>query len=176
MNSILKSGVAGLALAGVMGMSLMTPATAGEAETALLQTFVGNWRGSSVLTGGEEPETFTCRLTMADGNGARVNFAGRCSLIGMNLAVNGTVTYSDQNRRYEGAMTSNTAYSGLAVGQKRGDQIVFSFNKRNLSEEGQDLTIGSTIILEEDKITVEFQVTFNENGDTMNASVPFART
>lgn len=176
MHKALKSLLSTLVIAGAFAAPISAPAFAGEAESALLQTFVGSWRGTSVLTGGEEPEDFTCRMSIADGNGARINFAGRCTLIGMNLAVNGTVAYVDENRRYEGAMTSNTAYSGLAVGQQRGDQIVFSFNERNLSDAGQDLTIGSTIILEEDKISVEFVVTFNESGDTMNASVPFSRS
>lgn len=175
MKMILKSIVAAAILAMTFGISAAGTAFAGPSETALLESFVGNWRGSSTLTGGEEPETFTCRMTMASGTGAKVNFAGRCSLIGMNLAVNGTVAYSDENRRFEGAMTSNTAYSGLAVGRKQGDRVIFDFNKRNLDESGRDLTIGSTIILDADKITVEFVVTFNSSGEKMNASVPFDR-
>lgn len=172
----LFSGVAAAVLALIVTLTSVASVQAGPAEDELLQGFVGNWRGNSVLTGGDEPEEFTCRMTIADGNGSRINFAGRCSLIGINLAVNGTVAYIDENRRYEGAMTSNTAYSGLAVGRQQGDRIIFNFQRRNLSDAGQDLTVGSTIILDGDHITVEFIVTFNESGDTMEATVPFGRS
>lgn len=176
MRTALKSSLAVTILASSLGFAGVSPAPAGPVETELLESFVGNWRGTSVLTGGEEEEDFTCRMSIADGNGPKINFAGRCSLIGMNLAVNGSIAYVDENRRYEGAMTSNTAYSGLAVGQKQGDKIIFSFNKRNLDESGRDLSIGSTIVLDGDIISVEFEVTFNESGDKMLASVPFNRS
>lgn len=175
MNKSISSILAALLMAVSLAFGAATPSYAGPEETALLESFVGNWRGESVLTGGEEDEDFTCRMTVAKGTGAKINFAGRCSLIGMNLAVNGTIAYIDANRRYEGAMTSNTAYSGIAVGQRRGDSIRFTFNKRNLDESGRDLTIGSNIILQGDSIVVEFEVTFNESGDKMNAHVPFER-
>lgn len=172
----LISAISAIVLGLTLAWGAVSAASAGPEETALLESFVGNWRGESVLTGGEEEERFTCRMTVAKGNAAKINFAGRCSLVGMNLAVNGTIAYVDANRRYEGAMTSNTAYSGIAIGQRRGDSIRFSFNKRNLDQSGRDLTIGSNIILQGDSIVVEFEVTFNESGDKMNANVPFTRS
>lgn len=176
MHSIIKTGIAAVILATTLALTGAPQTFAGEAEAQMLDSFVGNWRGNSVLTGGDEPEDFTCRMAIANGTGTKINFAGRCSLVGMNLAVNGTVSYNEENQRFEGAMTSNTAYSGLAVGRVRGDDIVFDFRRRNLDESGRDLSIGSVIVLGDDQITVEFEVTFNESGDQMNASVPFHRS
>jgi hypothetical protein len=48
----------------------------------------------------------------------------------MNLSVSGTIAYSDQNRRYEAAMSSNAGFTGMAVGQERGGQIVFDLSQR----------------------------------------------
>lgn len=175
MSSTMKSLTATFVLALSLLVGSVAPVFAGPAESELLESFVGNWKGTSVLTGGEEDEEFTCRMTIASGTGSKINFAGRCSLIGMNLAVNGTIAYVEASNRYEGAMTSNTAYSGIAVGRRQGDKLIFSFNKRNLDDSGRDLSIGSTIILDDDRIAVEFEVTFNESGEKMNASVPFDR-
>ena len=37
-------------------------ALAGEAELAILSSYIGNWQGESALIGGDEPEPFRCRL------------------------------------------------------------------------------------------------------------------
>jgi len=59
---------------------------AGPAEVALLSNYIGEWSGSGVLQGGEKPEPFTCRLTVDKGNQAKINYAGGCTLVNMNLS------------------------------------------------------------------------------------------
>ena len=155
--------------------ALSLPVQAGQAEVDLLQSYVGSWRGEGMLTGGDEPEAFRCRLSVVKGSETKVNYAGRCSLVGMNLSINGTISFSDANNRYEAAMTSNTDFSGMAVGRKRGNSIIFDLSERETTKEGNELTIGSKILLKDGKITVEFDVTFSDSNETMNASVPFNR-
>lgn len=151
------------------------PASAGQTELDLLSSYIGSWKGQGVMLGGDEPEKFTCRMNISKGNAARINYAGRCSLSGLNLSVAGTIAYVDERRRYEGIMSSNTAFSGVAIGQKSGDSITFDLKERNTDEKGQDLTIGAKIALSEGQVAVDFVVTFNESGGSMQAHVPFDR-
>ncbi|AKR54759.1 hypothetical protein XM25_02875 [Devosia sp. H5989] len=151
------------------------PAFAADAELAFLNSYIGNWRGESVLTGGEKPEPFRCRLNIAKGNQNKINYAGRCTLINMNLSVSGTIAFSDQNQRFEAAMSSNAGFSGVAVGVKQGDRISFDLKQRQADRGGNDVRIGSKIILYGDSITVNYEVEFNDSGDVLVASVPFSK-
>lgn len=151
------------------------PAVAGEAELGLLTSYIGDWKGSGALVGGEKPESFRCRLTVSKGNQAKINYAGRCSLVDMNLSVSGTIAFDDQSQRYQAAMSSNAGFTGIAVGQRRGDSISFDLAEKQVDRGGNNVRIGSKIILVGDSITVEFEVEFNESGDILTASVPFSR-
>jgi hypothetical protein len=165
---------AGLALA-VVGMMAAAPAFAGPSEEALLASYVGNWRGESMLVGGDKPEPFRCRLAVSPGNSGKINYTGRCTLVNMNLSVSGTIAYQDNKKQYEAVMTSNAGFSGIAVGNQRGNQIGFDLVERQKDRGGNDVAIGSRIFLIGDSITVEFQVEFNDSGKILTTSVPFAR-
>ncbi|GHA10235.1 hypothetical protein GCM10007989_00430 [Devosia pacifica] len=164
-----------LTLSGLLAPMLVSPAFAGPAEYNLLVSYIGNWRGSGQLVGGDRPESFNCRMNIAKGNDTRINYAGRCALVGLNLSVSGTIAYNDANNRYEAAMSSNAGFTGLAIGQRQGDQISFDLREQGRDQSGNDVSIGSEIILKDGGITVNFLVEFNDSGDTMSASVPFNR-
>lgn len=167
-----------LALAGLLVATPMAaaPALAAPADVALLKSYVGSWKGRGTLIGAES-ESVVCRLTLSDGNADKVNYSGRCSLAGTALAVNGSLAFNDSARRYEAAMTSNVTFSGLAVGKKQGDGIIFNLKERNKDEAGNDLTVTAAIALKGKgkSITVEFQVVFNATGEMIKASVPFTK-
>jgi len=165
-----------IAVAGLVGASLMAaaPAFAAKADIELLNSYLGNWKGKGVLVG-QESETVVCRLSLTPGNADKVNYSGRCALAGTNLSVNGTLAYIDGKKRYEAAMTSNATFSGIAVGKKQGNGVVFNLRERETDEEGNDLTITAVIALINKKISVEFQVLFNTSGDIIKASVPFSK-
>jgi hypothetical protein len=164
-----------VALAGLLSaMLLAAPAMAAKADVALLQSYIGSWKGKGVMIGAER-ETVVCRLTLSQGNQDKVNYAGRCSLAGTNVGVNGTIAYIDGKRRYEAAMTSNMTFSGTAIGQKSGGGLVFNLKEKAADEEGNDLTVTAQIALNSGKINVEFNVVFNATGDMIRASVPFTK-
>ncbi|ODT66686.1 MAG: hypothetical protein ABS75_26840 [Pelagibacterium sp. SCN 63-23] len=150
-------------------------ALAGPAEEGLLSSYIGNWRGESTLVGGEKPEPFRCRLSVTQGNQGKINYAGRCTLVNMNLSVSGTIAYIDHASRYEAVMSSNAGFSGLAVGQQQGQRIGFDLRERQKDRGGNDVQIGSRLFLVDGTIVVEFQVEFNESGKVLTTSVPFAR-
>ncbi|HEY8595131.1 MAG TPA: hypothetical protein VIL84_07790 [Devosiaceae bacterium] len=164
-----------IAVAVLAAPGFVPAAFAGQTEMDLLSSYIGNWKGSALLTGGEEPETFNCRMTVAKGEQAKINFAGRCALVGLNLSVSGTINYNDQLRRYEAIMTTNTAYGGQVFGHRQNGNILFDFQQRQANTQGVEMSVGSKILLSDGKITVDFQVTLNESGKTLKTSVPFAR-
>ena len=169
-----------VALAGLFSAALFSaatvsgPALAAKADIALLQSYIGNWKGRGQLIGAES-ETVVCRLNLTQGNQDKVNYAGRCSLAGNSLSVNGTLAYNDGAKRYEAAMTSNATFNGLAVGKKSGNGVVFNLRERGEDEEGNEMTITAQIALNSGKINVEFNIVFNATGDQLRASVPFSK-
>lgn len=166
-----------LALAGVFLGALAAPtAFAAPADVALLNEYIGTWKGSSQITRpGGEPETVVCRMTFADGTGDKINFNGRCSLAGNQMSVSGTIAYVEAKNRYEAAMSSNVQFTGLAIGVRKGNSIVFDLQEKNKDEEGKPLEITSKIVLANDKIGVDFKVVFVESGDSLSASIPFTK-
>jgi hypothetical protein len=93
----------------------------------------------------------------------------------MNLSVSGTIAFSDEHKRFEAAMSSNAGFSGVAVGVRQGDRISFDLKQRQADRGGNDVRIGSRIILLGNSITVDYEVEFNESGDVLVASVPFSK-
>jgi len=172
---VVKGGKSAIGMAMVLVGLAAAPAMAGPGEQALLASYVGNWRGESILQGGDKPEPFRCRLAVTPGNSGKINYTGRCTLVNMNLSVSGTIGYADNNARYEAVMTSNAGFSGLAVGKQSGDEIGFDLVERQRDRGGNDVAIGSRIFLVGDSIRVEFQVEFNNSGRLLTTSVPFSR-
>lgn len=168
-----RAGVfVGLAMAGAVAPA---PVLAGPAEVALLESYIGAWRGRGQLRGAES-ETVVCRLDITKGNQSRVNYNGRCAIAGQNLSVKGTMAYIDAARRFEAAMTTNAGFSpDNAVGRKQGGGILFNMRERGTDDAGNDMTITASMELQSSKIVVDFNVLFNSTGDTITASVPFSK-
>lgn len=162
------------ALAGLLAMAGVAPAVAAPADVALLQSYIGDWRGRGVLIGANT-ETVVCRMSLTQGNQNKVNYSGRCSLAGTQLSVAGTMAYVEANKRFEAAMSSNATFTGVAVGQKRGNGLVFNLRERDRDEEGKELNITAQITLRNDAIDVTFEVVYVESGDSLRAEVPFSR-
>jgi hypothetical protein len=165
------------AVTGVLLAAVAMPAFAGPAEMAVLEPYMGTWNGKGTLTGAEQ-QTVTCKMSMTKGNGTKLNYTGRCQLAGAQLAVTGTIAYVDANKRYEAVMNSGIGgFRGVAVGQKRGDGIVFDLKQRAEDDSGNDISISSTVTLSGgDKMSVSFHAVFNDSGDTIDAKVPFTKS
>ena len=157
----------------VAAMAMSGPAFAGPVE--LLESYVGDWKGPGALVGGQNPEPFRCRLGISRGNQNKINYAGRCTLVDMTLSVSGTIAYDDKAQRYQAAMSSNAGFKGAAVGRISGDSISFDLREKQVDRGGNDIRIGSRILLDGGAITVDFEVEFNNSGQVLTASVPFSR-
>ncbi len=171
-----RSNIVGAVLAAVLVLAGAAPSQAGDAELALLTSYVGSWRGEGALVGGDRPEPFRCRLNIAKGNQTKVNYTGRCTLVDATLSISGTIAFNDDQKRYEAAMSSNAGFTGLAVGRQSQGQISFDLKEQQKDRAGSDVRIGSRILLQgNDSITVDFEVEFNNSGRVLTATVPFAK-
>lgn len=171
-----RSNIVGAVLAAVLMLAGAAPSQAGDAELALLTSYVGSWRGEGALVGGDRPEPFRCRLNIAKGNQTKVNYTGRCTLVDATLSISGTIAFNDDQKRYEAAMSSNAGFTGLAVGRQSQGQISFDLKEQQKDRAGSDVRIGSRILLQgNDSITVDFEVEFNNSGRVLTATVPFAK-
>lgn len=171
MRFVLKVLLAAMAMLAL----LSGPSRAGEAEVELLRSYIGSWAGAGVLVGGDQPEKFTCRLKVTKGRQEKVNYAGRCSLVNMNLSVTGTIIFNDKANRYEATMRSNVGFSAAAVGMKKGKGITFVLNEKQNDRGGNQMDIGSVLKLDSRGITVDFSVEFNRSGQVLTTTVPFGR-
>lgn len=164
------------ALAGLLfsAGSAFTPALAAPADVALLKSYIGEWRGRGILIGANQ-ETVVCRLSLTQGNQDKVNYNGRCTLAGNNLSVAGTMAYIDASKRYEAVMSTNATFNGVAVGQKRGQSLIFNLRERETDETGKDLNISAQIQLSGEAIQVVLELVYVESGDSLRAEVPFTR-
>lgn len=154
---------------------IAAPAHSGSSELGVLSSYIGQWSGASQLVGGSAPEPFRCRLTIAEGNQSKINYSGRCTLVNMNLSVAGTIAYDPAARRYQAVMSSNAGFTGAAIGLQQADNITFDLLERQKDRGGNDVRIGSKIVLTGKAITVDFEVEFNDSGEVLTASVPFSR-
>jgi len=170
-------GVRSFAAAAAIAVSSLAvaPALAGPAEMDLLSGYVGSWKGAGVMVGGQQPEPFRCRMQVQKGNQAKVNFAGRCTLVNFNLSVSGTIAFNDKSRQYEAAMSSNAGFSGVAAGRIKGDSITFDLAEKQIDKGGNDMRIGSKVSLVADTINIDFEIEFNNSGNVLTAKVPFQR-
>ena len=165
---------AGGALVLLAGGWAAAPVAAAPADVEFLRGFLGDWRGRGVLTG-ENSETIVCKMTLTEVNDEKLNFSGRCSMAGTTLTMAGTVAYIEASKRFEAAMTSNASFDSKAVGRRQGESIVFTLRDTQKDEAGKDFKIDAAMILAENKINVDFNITFVGTGDVLQASVPFSK-
>ena len=170
----LASALAAMMLSG----SVVAPvqAAAPQDPIAVLSTYIGEWSGSGVLEGGKEPEPFKCRLSIDKGNQAKINYAGRCTLVNMNLSVSGTIAFDTATKTYQAVMSSNAGFTGVAVGKQQGGNITFDLQEKQTDRSGNAVRIGSHItLMAQTSITIDFQVEFNNSGNVLTATVPFSK-
>jgi hypothetical protein len=164
-----------IVLGAAMVATTSLPAFAGPAEMAVLSKYLGTWKGVGTMTGGQS-QSVTCRMALTKGNGDKLNYNGRCSIAGAQIAVYGTIAYIDAKHRYEAAMTSGIGgFNGVAIGQRSGDKIVFNLQQRANDNQGTDITIASKVVLSGASMGVEFHATFNSTGEKIDASIPFSK-
>lgn len=164
-----------LFLALLAALPFGSPAYAAQEDVDLLKSYVGEWRGRGVAQFSDtgEDETVVCRMTINDSEPTKVTFDGRCTIAGRTLAVAGTVAYVEATSRYEAIMSSVASFQGVAIGQRRGNNIEFDLEDRN-NEKG-DYRIDADLSLLGDGIHLDFKIADVNTGWYTVAQVPFGQ-
>ena len=173
--SIVRSSIAA-AFAALLFVLALAPAAvyAGQRDIDLLGSYVGDWRGRGTLTTAADPETVVCKLSITPAETAKVNYNGRCTLAGGSLAIAGTMAYIGDKNRFEAVMSSNTTFTGIAVGHRRGGAIDFTLREKD-PDTGADLKIEVGFDLRDGVIQVDFSITQVSTGKTSKAEIPFKK-
>jgi hypothetical protein len=96
------------------------PAFAGPAEQAFLAELNASWIGKGTIK--PDGGAIGCRLKFTSGATASALYQGRCTVPDMGgQTFNGTIVYNDALNRYEAR-----SLQGTVVGEKHGDQLVFT--------------------------------------------------
>jgi hypothetical protein len=162
-------GAAGALLAATLSGVSAGPALAGPDEIALLQTFVGSWRGEGTLIGPEDPPSpFQCDLLTRRGNAGKLVFTGNCPL----LTAAGGIGYAAAAAQYELAVTSSADFRGAAIGHSEDDVIVFVIEDAG-SAKSNDLRLNANMRMRAQEIAITFDAVLN--GEPWTGSLTFRR-
>lgn len=167
-----KLVVAGGAI--LAALTLAAPAYAAKADIDLLKSYIGTWKGSGVTNAAGGDETVRCRMDIKANGDTKVVYNGRCALAGGNVSINGTMAFVAEANRFEAVMSSNTAFQGIAVGKRRGNNVSFNLRERN-PETGAEYSIDADMALKSGDIEVVFTLTEIESGRKIVATIPFKK-
>lgn len=168
MNTRLRPLLGAAFAIGCAAGTAVPPAYAGPAETAFLQSYVGQYTGRGQLTGGKTTEGVACRLSLQAGI-ERFRYTGRCTIAGESMPISGTINYSDQRGRYEASGSG----MGTVAGAKKGNGVVFSMG-RDYRYQGQQGTVEISFTLASGNAALDFAIADRDNGN-LRAHVPLSR-
>jgi hypothetical protein len=145
------------------------PALAGPEEIAVLQTFVGSWRGEGLLAGPKDPPSpFTCTLLTRRGNAGKLVFSGTCPL----LSAAGGIGYAEAAAQYELAVTSSADFRGAAVGHAQNDVLIFAIDDAG-SARSNELKLRANMHMRAKEIAITFDAMLN--GEPWTGRLTFRR-
>lgn len=163
----LPSSLKVLALAPALLAPLSLPAVAGQAESALLAKYAGNWRGTGEVTG-PNAGSVVCRLTFKPVESGAVSYSGRCSFGAGGYSFRGAMAYDDAKNRFY-SQSSAQGEQINTTGKKSGNTITFAS-----SIETQHGNATSSFALAGNAIKLNFKVIDNK-GRTTASSINFSK-
>lgn len=156
------------------GLAVASPVFAAKADIDLLKSYIGTWRGTGVTNAAGGDESIRCRMDIKPNGETKVVYNGRCALAGGNVSINGTMAFVVEANRYEAVMSSNTAFQGVAIGKRRGNNVSFNMRERN-PDTGAEYSIDADMALKSGDIEVVFTLTEIASGKKIIATVPFKK-
>lgn len=162
-------------------LGLLSPVFSGSAAMAaprdieVLKSYVGDWRGRGTLDRGSDAETIVCKLGILDTAPTKVTFDGNCKLAGVPpLSIKGTLAFVTDKNRFEAVMSTNTSFSGVAIGRRRGSTIDFDLKDRD-PQTGKDIGVAVGFAFKTDGVYVDLKLTEIETGRSSKVSIPFKK-
>jgi len=151
----------------VLALSASLPAMAGPKEQAVLQSYVGTWKGSSTVSG-PMAGPVDCSLKFTSGSGGKLSYAGNCEFGKGTTAFRGTMIYNDGAKRYETA-GSGQGVSVNGFGKASGSSITFAVSNLETSYG----VASSTMVLAGSSIKLQFKLV--DKKGTTAAAITFKK-
>src|SRR5690606_37848295 len=152
----------------LLALTASVPAMAGPREQAVLQGYVGTWKGSSTVSG-PMAGPVDCTLTFTAGSGGKLSYAGNCEFGKGTTGFRGTVIYTAGARRYETAGTGQ-GVSVNGFGKTSGNSITFAVNNLETSYG----VASSTMVLGGSSIKLQFKLV--DKKGTTAAAITFRKS
>lgn len=153
--------------------ALTNAAFAAQSDLDLLKSYVGDWRGRGTVDRQGKEESVVCKLEVSANGATKIILKGACSLAGGKLTWSGTMAYLPDQDQFIAVISSNTDYSGQAVGKRGGDGIVFDLREIEDKKGKRDVSVA--MALRDDVINVDFKVTDAADGKVTHALVPLSK-
>ena len=151
----------------ILALSASLPAMAGPKEQAVLQSYVGTWKGSSTVTG-PMAGPVDCSLKFSAGSGGKFVYSGECEFDKGITAFRGTLIYNDSAKRYETA-GSGQGVSVTGFGKVSGNSITFAVNNLDTSYG----VASSTMVFANPNIKLQFKLV--DKRGTTSAAITFTK-
>lgn len=161
------SPLAKLLLVPVLVLSASLPASAGPKELAMLEGYVGTWRGSSTVSG-PMAGPVDCTLEVTKGSGGKFGYAGDCEFDKGITKFRGTIIYNDGAKRFESA-GSGQGVSVSGFGKASGNSITFAVDNVETSYG----VASSTMVLAGSAIKLQFKLV--DKKGTTAAAITFRK-
>ncbi len=163
------------AFAFISSALLITPSLASNDDVSLLQSYIGTWKGLGEITRDNgDVESVKCKVNIIQSNQGRVGYKGRCAFAGGNFSIAGTMAYIAEKERFEAVMSTSTSFSGVAIGKRDGDNLVFKLSDKN-ADTGDSFKIDSNISLIDGELSIAFTAENITTGRMIKVAVPFSQ-
>ncbi len=175
LNLTKKTKFLPLILTSIFFSSMNSPSFGAPEDFELLQSYIGTWKGrGEIIWNNGDKEAVKCKLNITKAKQEKVNYNGRCAFAGGNFSIAGTMAYIEEKQRYEAVMSTSTEFTGVAIGEKQGDNLIFELKNKN-EKTGDDFEIDSDIKLEDGELFIGFTAKNITSGRVIKAQVPFTQ-
>ena len=101
---------------------------AGQRDIQVLQSYVGDWKGTGTFGPPNEQESIRCSLAVTkSATPDRVSVNGKCAIAGGAVSIMGTMAYLEDRNRFAAVITSGLGgLKGNAVGRRSGNNVSYT--------------------------------------------------
>ncbi|MCF6344487.1 MAG: hypothetical protein L3J15_07445 [Devosiaceae bacterium] len=161
------------AFAAISSVFFIIPSFASNDDASLLQSYIGTWKGlGEIARDNGDVESVKCKVDIIKSKQGRVGYKGRCAFAGGNFSIAGTMAYIAEKERFEAVMSSSTSFSGVAIGKRDGDSLVFELSDKN-ADTGDSFKIDSDISLIDGELSIGFTAENITTGRVIKVAIPF---
>ena len=114
----------------LVALALVAPisASAGQRDIEVLQSYLGDWKGTGTFGPPSELESIRCNLAVTpSATPDRVSVNGKCAIAGGAVSIMGTMAYLEDKNCFAAVISSGLGgLKGNAVGRRSGNNVNYT--------------------------------------------------